>query len=134
MFHPPNDPADRPQPGDPPINAESMIEVIKDFLDDTDRRRAAGKRMLAIWAMKAILDGGNVRSIANAIGFTNEREDDRANEEVDAFFRSQGVPTSLRSMFVIDLQDGRADPICAFHDFLFTQLKEFIHEQAETQR
>lgn len=129
------DPADAPQPGDPPVNAESMIEVLRDFLIENDERQTNAVRLIALYAIRAVLDGGDIRSIASSCGFTDESAEEAGAEAVDAFLDKMGIPPQMRNQFTVaNIQAGGGpDPICAFHVFLNDALKEFIHDQADLQ-
>lgn len=60
---------DRPVPGDPPIDARSMLDVIADHRVRTQQQLEAAQKMIIPYAIRAILDGEDVLEVAAMCGF-----------------------------------------------------------------
>jgi hypothetical protein len=64
------DPADRPWPEDPPIDALSMVEVAEDAFQKLNVKRENALDVQRRYAVLAILEGVPPEEVAHACGFT----------------------------------------------------------------
>lgn len=60
---------DIPVEGDPPIDAQSMLEVIGETVSTSEARIQAARAMMLPYAVRAILNGTPAADVARACGF-----------------------------------------------------------------
>jgi hypothetical protein len=131
------DPMDRPS-AEPP-NAADMVAVIAASMSQSRDALKAARQMIAIYAIKALLDGADVLTIAHQCGFGEGADpDDKPQNELETILSNMGIPPALASQMTIIGPRGPMgaegeNPICDLHEFLGEALRVFIYEQAVKQ-
>lgn len=98
MTHIP-DPADRTPAAAQP-DAASMVEVLSQSMDQHKAAMKAARDMIALYAIRALLDGANVLQIAHQCGFGRPNEpntDAPGPGDIEDFLTSVGPPAFMAS-------------------------------------
>lgn len=120
------DPADRAWPDDPPFDVVSMLEVCDEARRQAISAREHAAKMMVPFALHALLDGRDPRTVAEACGFGQaeapEVDDDEECERFgmsDAYWALMGRQTY-----------GRPDPLAGFTKWLQAGLADLVRGEA----
>jgi hypothetical protein len=116
---------DRAVPGDPPINAESMLEVLGESRELYQRRIDAARDLMVPYAIRALLDGADPRQVAHCCGFQVGQQVQQVPDRnpMESMMRSMGY-----TLFAYD--DQPSNPMEAFATWVGDKLTEFVKERS----
>lgn len=123
-FNPPTDPADRPQEGDPPVDALSMVEVIEEFGNQQQGRLKNAIKLQRLYALQALLNGESPLEVASKCGFDGRRQIEATKDPVADFAEQLGIPLQMMG---IPGRNKSQPALCDFHDWLAEGIADLVH-------
>lgn len=120
---------DRALPGDPPIDAKSMLDVIAEAEARAKQQLASVKAMAVPYAIRAILDGADVREVAASCGFLQNVIVEDPNHQEISLPGWGDVIIDMRTMGIVG-RPGEDRTIDDFAEWLGKELMKLIQEKA----